>query len=298
MDVFMTGPTLDLPPEVREHKMPAGHPTPVRVLLRGLEIIQALNRHGPLSTAGLAQRLRLARTTINRCLATLEARGYVERDPVTRRFALTLQVRQLSQGFDAVAERMESVRRNLRAAASRLQWPASLMRFDWPDMRVEDSTDRSSGFAVEYFERGALLPVLTTASGKAFLAYTSAGAREAILDHLWPGRPEETKAFWADRAALDRELAAARERGFARAVRPLRLTEQGSIAVPVLVDNEPVAVVAVRFALSAVSFDDARKRLLPVLQEVARPAPLGVAAMVPTPVSGAASAAAGSGAAG
>lgn len=277
----MTVPAVDLPPEVREHKMPAGHPTPVRVLLRGLEIVEALNRHGPLSTAGLAQRLRLARTTINRCLATLEARGYVERDPATRRFALTLQVRQLSQGFDAVAERLELVRRNLRSAAARVQWPMSLMRFDWPDMRVEDSTDRTSGFAVELFERGSLLPVLTTASGKAFLAYTSPGARDAVLDHLWPQRPEETHAFWADRQSLLRELAMSRERGFARAVRPLRLTEQGSIAIPVLVDNEPVALLAVRFALSAVSFDEARKRLLPVLQEIARPVPFGASASPP-----------------
>jgi IclR family transcriptional regulator, mhp operon transcriptional activator len=287
MDDRMTGPSVDLPPEVREHKMPAGHPTPVRVLLRGLEIIEALNRHGPLSTAGLAQRLRLARTTINRCLATLESRGYVERDSVSRRFSLTVQVKQLSQGFDVVAERLELVRRNLRTAAPRVQWPLSLMRFDWPDMLVEDSTDRSSGFAVEYFERGSLLPVLTTASGKAFLAYVSPAAREAILDHLWPDRPEETKTFWADRQALLRELATSRERGFARAVRPLRLTEQGSIAVPVLVDNEPVAVVAVRFALSAVSFDEARRRLLPMLQEIARPVLISSATAQPVPPSAA-----------
>jgi IclR family mhp operon transcriptional activator len=262
--------------------MPAGHPTPVRVLLRGLEIIEALNRHGPLSTAGLAQRLRLARTTINRCLATLEARGYVERDPVTRRFGLTLQVKQLSQGFDGTAERLEAVRRNLRAAAPRVQWPLSLMRFNWPEMLVEDSTDRSSGFAVEYFERGTLLPVLTTASGKAFLAFTTPAVREAILEYLWPQRSEETRVSWPDRAALDRELAATRERGFARAVRPLRLTEQGSIAIPVIVDGEPAAILAVRFALSAVSFDEARKRLLPMLQDIVRPAPIaggGIAAV-------------------
>jgi IclR family mhp operon transcriptional activator len=275
---------LDLPPEVRDHKMPAGHPTPVRVLLRGLEIIEALNRYGPLSTAGLAQRLRLARTTINRCLATLAARGYVERDAETRCFSLTLQVKQLSQGFDTAAERLEIVRRNLRAAGPRMQWPMSLMRFAWPAMLVEDSTDRSSGFAVEYFERGTTLPVLTTASGRAFLAFTSTAAREVILGHLWPQRPEDTRAVWPDRAALDRELAATRERGYARAIRPLRLTEQGSIAVPVLVDGEPVAIVAVRFALSAVSFDDARKRLLPLLQDICRatplPQPAGAAAAV------------------
>jgi hypothetical protein len=35
-----------------------------------------------------------------------------------------------------------------------------------------------------------------------------------------------------------------------------------------MVDGEPVAALAVRFALSAVSFDEARKRLLPLLQDV------------------------------
>jgi hypothetical protein len=46
------------------------------------------------------------------------------------------------------------------------------------------------------------------------------------------------------------------------------LTEQGSIAVPIMADGEPVAALAVRFALSAVSFEHARKRLLPALQDI------------------------------
>ena len=252
----------------RPHRMPPGHPTPVRVLLRGLELIQVLNRHGPLTTAALSQKLRLARTTVNRCLATLEASGFVERLP-SRRYALTLKACLLSHGFDAATERIEPVRAALHASATKLQWPMCLMRLQFPQMFIEDSTDRESGFAVEYFERGMLVPVLTTASGRALLAFSGARVRELLLDHLWPNRPEETQASWTDRAALDRELATTRERGYARSTRPLRLTEQGSIAVPIMADGEPVAALAVRFALSAVSFEDARKRLLPALQDIA-----------------------------
>jgi IclR family mhp operon transcriptional activator len=145
----------------------------------------------------------------------------------------------------------------------------SLMRLQFPDVYIEDSTDRESGFAVEYFERGMRVPLLTTASGRALVAFSSQRVREALLEHLWQERPEETIVTWADRAAFDRDMATTRERGYARCTRPLRLTEQGSLAVPIMVDGEPVAALAVRFALSAVSFDDARKRLLPVLLEVA-----------------------------
>ncbi len=246
----------------------AGHPTPVRVLLRGLELIEALSRHGPMTTAALSQRLRLARTTVNRCLATLETSGYVERLP-NRRHALTAKVVTLSHGFDAAVERLEPVRTAMHAAAARVQWPMSLMRLQFPDMHIEDSTDRESGFAVEYFERGMRVPVLTTASGRAIVAFSSQRVREALLEHLWQERPEETIVTWADRTAFDRDMATTRERGYARCTRPLRLTEQGSLAIPVMVDGEPVAALAVRFALSAVSFDEARKRLLPVLLEVA-----------------------------
>lgn len=250
------------------HKMPPGHPAPVRVLLRGLELVQALNRHGPMTTAALSQKLRLARTTVNRCLATLEGMDLVYRDE-SRRFSLSLRAKTLSHGFDPAAERLEPVRRALQDMAPKVQWPITLFRFQFPDMVVEDATDRSSGFAVEFFERGTLLPVLTTASGRVFLAYSSPRVREAILEHVWPGRPEETQAAWADLAALERDLAATRERGFAKAVRPLRLTEQGSIAIPIMVDGEPVAALAVRFALSAVTFEEARKRLLPALHDIA-----------------------------
>lgn len=244
-----------------------GHPTPVRVLLRGLELLQALSRHGPLTTASLSQKLRLARTTVNRCLATLEGGGFVERLP-NRRYALTAKSLTLSHGFDSVTERLEPVRRAMHACSARVQWPMSLMRLQFPDMFIEDSTDRESGFAVEYFERGMSVPVLTTASGRALIAFSSSRVRETLLEYLWPNRSPETAITWVDRVAFDRDMAQTRERGYARCVRPLRLTEQGSLAVPVMIDGEPVAALAVRFALSAVSFEEARKRLLPALLDI------------------------------
>lgn len=254
--------------EALPRRMPPGHPAPVRVLVRGLEVVSLLNRHGPLTTAAISQKLRLARTTVNRCLATLEATGFVERLK-TRRYTLTLKAKTLSHGFDAAVERLEPVRAAMHAEAVRVQWPMSLTRLRFPEMFVEDSSDRESGFAVELFERGSCLPVLTTASGRAVLAFSSTRARETLIDLLWPDRPPELADLWPDRAALERELEMTRERGYARAIRPLRLTEQGSIAVPVMLEGEPIAAVAVRFALSAVSFDEARKRLLPILLDIA-----------------------------
>ncbi|NBX58125.1 MAG: MarR family transcriptional regulator [Gammaproteobacteria bacterium] len=227
----------------RRNALP-GHPTPVRVLLRGLELMQALSRHGPLTTASLSQKLRLARTTVNRCLATLEGTGFVERLP-NRRYALTAKAVTLSHGFDAATERLEVVRAAMHASSSRVQWPMSLMRLHFP------------------------VPVLATASGRAVVAFSSPRVRDSLLEHLWPNRPADSSITWVDRAAFDREMAQTRERGYARCVRPLRLTEQGSFAVPVMVDGEPVAAIAVRFALSAVSFEDARKRFLPALFDIA-----------------------------
>jgi len=245
-----------------------GHPTPVRVLLRGLELIKVLSRHGPLTTATLSQKLRLARTTVNRCLATLEGVGFIERLP-NRRFTLTAKAVTLSHGFDAANERLERVRRAMHASSSGVQWPMSLMRLKFPEMFIEDSTDRESGFAVEHFERGMLVPVLSTASGRVIVAFSSARVRETLLEYLWPNRPADSSMTWIDRAAFDRDMAQTRERGYARCVRPLRLTEQGSFAVPVIVEGEPVAALAVRFALTAVSFEEARKRFLPVLVDIA-----------------------------
>jgi len=250
----------------RRNALP-GHPTPVRVLLRGLELMQALSRHGPLTTASLSQKLRLARTTVNRCLSTLEGQGFVER-LANRRYALTAKAVTLSHGFDVATERLEGVRAAMHAASSRVQWPMSLMRLHFPDLFIEDSTDRESGFAVQHFERGMFVPVLTTASGRAIVAFSSSRVRDTLLEYLWANRSADAMSTWADRVAFDRDMAQIRERGYARCVRPLRLTEQGSLAVPVLVDGEPVAALAVRFALSAVSFEEARKRLLPALLDI------------------------------
>ena len=93
----------------RRNALP-GHPTPVRVLLRGLELMQVLSRHGALTTASLSQKLRLARTTVNRCLATLEGCGFVERLP-NRRYALTAKA-----AYDEMAAASEQIAKVVKDA--------------------------------------------------------------------------------------------------------------------------------------------------------------------------------------
>jgi IclR family mhp operon transcriptional activator len=241
---------------------------PIRVLLRGLELIQALNEIGPARCETIARRLGLARTTIYRVARTLAHAGFVERDEATGEYRLTPEVARLSHGFDARAEVVAAVRPQLQARAAALQWPTTVMTFEWPDMVIQESTDLRSGFAVETFPIGARIPVMTSASGRLYLAQAEPAVRGVLLDYLWPRHQPQPYADWPNRAALEGELGRIRQVGHATAIRPMRVTQQGSIAVPIELDGQMVAALAVRFALSALPFQKAEGRFIPLLREI------------------------------
>ena len=75
----------------------------VRALARGLEVLSCFQRdESSLSLAEIAERLGWARNVPFRYLYTLEQLGYIRRDPVTKRYSLTLRV--LDFGFQAMAQ--------------------------------------------------------------------------------------------------------------------------------------------------------------------------------------------------
>jgi len=101
-----------------------------------------------------------------------------------------------------------------------------------------------------------------------YLAFCQPEQRDALLEILSRSTREEDKLA-RSRGELEKILVAAREQGYATAVRTRRVSEEVAMSVPVLVDDRVLATIAVRFSASAVPLGLAVERFVPKLLETA-----------------------------
>jgi IclR family mhp operon transcriptional activator len=220
---------------------------PIRALMRGLDALAVLNRRNGATVSEVAADIRLPRTTTYRVLETLCAAGYVFRDPADDRYRLTIMVRGLSDGFDDEAWINQAARPILNDLGREIVWPVAISTLSGTSMMVRETMDHRSPLAVEHYTAGHRIPLLTSAAGRAYLAWCPAEQRETLVDILSRSAREEDKL-----ARNPGELA--------------RVSDEISLAVPVRIDDRVLACLTVRFSAAAVPMKVALERFLPRLE--------------------------------
>ena len=245
--------------------------TTVRSLVRGLDLLRALNRHekGRASLTQIANETGLHRTTVRRLLETLIDEGYVRRSESDDRYVLALKVRSLSEGFTD-DERVSAVAGPaLGDLLQQVRWPSDLCTPDGGAMLIRESTHRFSALSFNPAMVGEHLPMLLTAAGRAYLSYCADEEREALLA-LLRNDPVQGR-FASDRRFIDNLVEQTRSRGYSSnegdwfAERKI-----GAIAVPVFEHAKAIASINVIYLTRAISHAEAAQRYLPALQRAAR----------------------------
>src|SRR5258708_21106550 len=120
----------------------------VRALARGLALIGELNMSGPSSAQQLARRSGLNRTTCYRLLQTLQQEGYVTFDEGSALFALTPQVRRLSEGVSTRDLSSQAALPPMFGLLEEVSWPSDFAVFELGWMMIRESTHAFSPFSV------------------------------------------------------------------------------------------------------------------------------------------------------
>jgi IclR family mhp operon transcriptional activator len=242
---------------------------PIRALIRGLDALTVLNLRNGATVSEIAQEICLPRTTTYRILETLSHAGFVYRDATDDRYRLTIMVRGLSDGYDDEAWVTQIARPYIHELGKDIIWPVAIASLSGTSMMVRESTDHRSPLAVERYSAGFRVPLLTSSSGRIYLAFSSPTHRESLLDILARSTREED-ALARDRPELMKLLNDARMQGYASDVRARRVSDEISMAVPIMVDDRVLAVVTIRFSGTAVPLKMAVDRFLPKLRETAQ----------------------------
>lgn len=242
---------------------------PIRALIRGLDALTVLNLRNGATVSEVAQEIKLPRTTTYRILETLSHAGYVYRDATDDRYRLTIMVRGLSDGFDDEAWVTQIARPHIYELGKEIIWPVAIASLSGTSMMVRESTDHRSPLAVERYSAGFRVPLLTSSSGRVYLAFSSAAQRDSLLEILSRSNREEDKLA-KSRTEVQKILSDARQQGYASAVRPRRVSDEISMAVPIVIDDRVLAAVTIRFSGTAISLKMAVERFLPKLRDTAQ----------------------------
>lgn len=240
----------------------------VQSLSRGLMVLHEINRSakGWASIAELSTRTGLHRTTVRRLLETLQAEGYVRRSASDDSYRLNLKVRQLSDGFTDDEWISEIANPILGELLQQLVWPSDLCTLDGDSMLVRETTHRFSPLSFHRAMIRQRMPLLFTATGRAYLAYCHPEERKQILQLLAVGEDEQGQ-FARQPALVEQMLEKIRCQGYAS--NEGEWNEQlkiAAIALPIQHQGHILGCINVVFLKKAMSIQEAAERYLPALR--------------------------------
>jgi IclR family transcriptional regulator, mhp operon transcriptional activator len=238
---------------------------PVKSVCRALDVLLTVNKLRIASVSAIHEETGFPKSTIVRMLETLRAEGYVARDNMCGGYRVTSRVQKLNAGYQGISQVIEVARPLAIELTQRLKWPIGIGVIDGDAIAIKYWTGSISPWAHTNTVLGLRPDLLTTAMGRAYLAFCSADERDRHLRQL---RADPERGFGEDderqfRVLLDQ----VRRDGYATrdpATKPYRTT---TLAVPIRDGDTVHALVSISIFTTAVPRDKVFDQIVVPLQE-------------------------------
>jgi IclR family mhp operon transcriptional activator len=226
--------------------IPPSEPNDIRSLRKGVDVLRLLNGRGTVSAMDVVRSLQLSRASAYRVLTMLELLGYVRslRESGVTRYALTIRVRGLSDGFDGEVRLLDVARPLMVAHTERHGFPLALSTPAGDRCLIRFNTDNATYRVIKRYRAGFFAPAVSSAGGLLCLASQSPTLREAVIERLSQMKLAHYAPAWdADslRAQLQRIL-----RDDCATFHPIGERE-ASVAVPLRCSGVFLAALVLRF---------------------------------------------------
>lgn len=215
-----------------------------RTLNRGLNILEKLatTDESGLGPSAIAEGVNLDKATVTRLLRTLVEAGYVRQDAVTRKYMLTGKILRLAQGVGMSLDLQRIARPHLKALRDRLGETTHLGVMEDQMVYYVDKLEADNSIQL-VSSVGQVMPLHSTALGKAIVAALPEAEREARYRHMdFVARTDRTITTLAE---FREEIHRTQVRGYAidnRENEPLGTCVAAAI---VGADGHPVGAVSV-----------------------------------------------------
>lgn len=238
---------------------------PVESVRRALEVLTALNRLRIATVGDLHLKTGLPKPTIVRMLDTLIVDGYVARDNMCGGYRVTHRVRLLDSGYDGIAQILEIARPRAVDLTNQIKWPVGLAVLDGDAMAVQLWTGPISPWVHINTLLGHRPNLVTSAMGRAYLAFSSDAERERLIQML---REKPEMNFGPEEEARFRAiLAHVREEGYALRAPRTEPRRNTTIAMPIRSNGSVLASMTVSFFTTSVPKSRVGVRIIKPLRE-------------------------------
>jgi DNA-binding IclR family transcriptional regulator len=191
-------------------------PVQVPAVAKAISIIRILNMHPDVGSflSDIADSLSITRSHCHNILRTLVAYGWVEYDAATRRYSLSSGIAADSSSALVSRSHLAAIKPMAESLAAEVGYPCILAEPIADGSYLIVHTTKFPDLSMLNAPVGYRFPPGTAAQMKAKLAWLSPAEQEAELAKWTPVRHSKTSIM--DRAAMVEDLAACRERGYAR----------------------------------------------------------------------------------
>ena len=248
----------------------------INALARGLEVLKTLHNMRSASLHELHRETGIPKSTLTRILLTLHRQGYIWQRMVDGAFLTShLDFKRFQQTEDN-SLLVEVASPFMEALCEKVKWPSVLScpRMDYMEV-METNSPRSYFDEIPLGPIGFRVPMLRSASGRAYLGFCPDQERDIILQRLREKAAPGNQLAW-DKKAVSSLVKETRANGFA-----VRASDFGgdydrsrdaiddgreSIAVPIFMANTVIACMNITWRSRVISLKEARLSLLPALQ--------------------------------
>jgi len=238
-------------------------PKTIGALERSFDIVETIERNGPIGVSAIAEDVSLAKSTVYTHLNTLHGNGYLVKED--GKYRLSCQYLRLGASVQHDFDIYRQGKAELDSLAAETGERTNLVVEEGGRGTCVYATN-PSGSTEAYMSLGEQRPMHATATGKAILAHLPEDRVETIVDDH--GLPEFTEKTITSREALREELAEIRDSGVSfdneESVEGLCC-----IATPVLVEDEPLGSISVSGPCSQFSDTERREELREAVQNTA-----------------------------
>jgi IclR family transcriptional regulator, mhp operon transcriptional activator len=241
---------------------------PVQAVCRALGVLRAVNKLGIASVHAIHAETGFPKPTIVRILETLGAEGYVARDNMCGGYCVTSRVQELASGHQGISHIIEAARPFAVDLTRRLKWPIGIGAIDGDAIAIKFWTGAISPWAHTNTVLGLRPNLVTTAMGRAHLAFCRDEERERHFRRL---RADTSREFGeTDELRLRAILQQVRHDGYAQRepkTQPYRTT---TLAMPIREGEVVHALISISFFTTALAKCEVAERVIAPLRAATR----------------------------
>jgi len=238
---------------------------PVKSVCRALDVLRTVNKLQIASVTAIHEETGFPKPTIVRLLETLRAEGYVARDNMCGGYRVTSRVQKLTSGYQGISQVIEVGRPLAIDLTQRLKWPIGIGAIDGDAIAIKFWTGAISPWAHTNTVLGLRPDLLTSAMGRAYLAFCPADERDGHLRRLRSDRKHE---FGEEEECRFRTLLEqVRRDGYATrdpSTKPYRTT---TLAAPIREAETVHALVSISFFTTAIPRGKIVERIVTPLKD-------------------------------